>query len=961
MKNIDRRHYLLKNGSLLIVNIHAADAGKYRCDALNHFLKKPLRAAFINFSVVARSDNDDNDQRMAKDVLLSQLQNSLLNIKSGENLVLHCAGKYTRNISWTFIPRNANSNRTIKLPEFVNELRYVNISEGKHDGIYNCSTDTDFQIFDVSISSPPVIVSKIYSRESPIASWAVLNCTVSGNPIPTIKWYRNGELIKNNPIRYAKSTTMKIETIEPYDEGLYQCFARNDFGEASGTFYLHVRPVNLLNYAPYNLKCSSIDDNAITVNFKRREDEQINRIQYFVASEEPSEYSTDFSAELMGQSSFDIKKARLRNIKSLKPFYLYVRSMLPSGGGMTISPLSIPTKCAFQEIEPKFVKAQNGTFLRWTIDDLTDEELSKSVITIQFLKNGTNDALSFSTEVVGTYAKFGDYVMWSDIEKNLQKISVNSSDHGEWTEIKVPGNVSGILIIKIEEIFVRIFGSMEEDDEFLEQDYSNLKWQSVKSSFAPLYIDSIESRSIHISWNEIGKNKCMMACTYFKHNNFESIREPKTKLNCEEIDPSAKNFYISKLQPTSNYDVFIKDCNENYLTTEVNFQTLRDVPGPVIDSNLEKNKGLILHWNPPRNPNGKIHNYLVEWTFNNQTYNATVTGQKFRFPNTKDTDRFNISVRAIGEGGIGHPLIIDPSRSAMLPIDIYGQTMPKTSTISIDPFVIFGIIFISLLLLMFVTGYVVCRKHRYCKNSNGIINNEQSSFSPTTSPVMDNIRSDEMYEMQTLITPSTQNSILVNGKDNAVKSENPSNGGVINIENQKILRTSTPTEELKTIEELCDEPPIKCDIESQIQIDERKPNGFLKTFQSITPTIKASVTPEMNIMKVNGNSSPYKCLQSSLNDQNTSSASSSFGSSHRQLIDISSLCNGLNNNNNNSHHHSDRSKIGKSSSIETDNDDEDSEENLHEYDLNDSNISSKPLHPISGWNFRQQPLVGPNG
>lgn len=97
-KNIFHRHYLLKNGSLLIVNIHAADAGKYRCDALNYFIKKPLRTAFINFSVVARSDNDDNDQRMVKDVLLPQLQNSLLKIKSGENLVLHCAGKYTRNV-----------------------------------------------------------------------------------------------------------------------------------------------------------------------------------------------------------------------------------------------------------------------------------------------------------------------------------------------------------------------------------------------------------------------------------------------------------------------------------------------------------------------------------------------------------------------------------------------------------------------------------------------------------------------------------------------------------------------------------------------------------------------------------------------------------------------------------------------------------------------------------------------
>lgn len=269
----------------------------------------------------------------------------------------------------------------------------------------------------------------------------------------------------------------------------------------------------------------------------------------------------------------------------------------------------------------------------------------------------------------------------------------------------------------------------------------------------------------------------------------------------------------------------------------------------------------MLFWSPPKNPNGVISSYLVEWTINNVTYNATVSEQKFKFPHTKDTDKFNISVRAIGEAGYGHPLIIDPSRSAILPYDIYSPNKSKSVQISFDSLMISFIVAISILLCLFVIVYVLNRRHRYCKNSNGIINNEQSSFSPTTSPVMDNTRSDEMYEMQTLISPSTQNSILVNGKDNMAKSENPSNGGIINIENQKILRTSTPTEELKTIEELCDEPPIKCDVESQIQIDERKPNGFLKTFQSITPAIKVAVTPEKNIMKVNGNSSPYKCLQ----------------------------------------------------------------------------------------------------
>lgn len=98
IKNFFRRHYLLRNGSLLIVNTQTIDGGKYICDAFNNFLKKPKRTSSISFSVVSRSDNDDNDQRTVKDVLLPKLQNSILKIKSGENLVLHCASKNTRKV-----------------------------------------------------------------------------------------------------------------------------------------------------------------------------------------------------------------------------------------------------------------------------------------------------------------------------------------------------------------------------------------------------------------------------------------------------------------------------------------------------------------------------------------------------------------------------------------------------------------------------------------------------------------------------------------------------------------------------------------------------------------------------------------------------------------------------------------------------------------------------------------------
>lgn len=61
----------------------------------------------------------------------------------------------------------------------------------------------------------------------------------------------------------------------------------------------------------------------------------------------------------------------------------------------------------------------------------------------------------------------------------------------------------------------------------------------------------------------------------------------------------------------------------------------------------------------------------------------------------------------------------------------------------------------------------------------------------------------------------------------------------------------------------------------------------------------------------------------------------------------------INNNNNN-----ERLKVGKADSIETDEGDD--EDELHvTFDLNESNLSSKPLH-ANNWNYRQ-PIVGPNG
>lgn len=283
------------------------------------------------------------------------------------------------------------------------------------------------------------------------------------------------------------------------------------------------------------------------------------------------------------------------------------------------------------------------------------------------------------------------------------------------------------------------------------------------------------------------------------------------------------------------------------------------VPGPVTQSHIITDNGIVLHWKPPSNPNGEIYHYLLEWTYKNVTHKQNVSELSFKFANTTNTDRFNITVKAFGVAGLGYPLIINPDKWGILPPSHEDPAKNMDTTSYYDSFMIFTIIFISLVLVVLVISYVLCRRNRYCKNSNGIINSEQSSFPPTTSPLSENNRSDEMYEMQTLIP--TSHLVMANGKDPSIRSENPPNGGI--SDTKKILRTSTPTDE--SIDQMCIElPPIKCDDDLlTIQVDESKTKngGFLETFHAnplLTPETKDM---KNGSLKVNGNLSPFKCFQ----------------------------------------------------------------------------------------------------
>ena len=168
-----------------------------------------------------------------------------------------------------------------------------------------------------------------------------------------------------------------------------------------------------------------------------------------------------------------------------------------------------------------------GIFIWWKFTN----NVNITAFSIQFQHQNQSHQVFFSDQVVGTYKQLGDfYGTWADVEKDLEKIKAQTkvipstneirtkrflnfnSDNRQIlrssdsfvrsrkaagfeeeaiklssptntnvtiTEVRVPGNVSGILIPNSNHIVVRVLASTTLDGEPLKQDLRFLSWKTV--------------------------------------------------------------------------------------------------------------------------------------------------------------------------------------------------------------------------------------------------------------------------------------------------------------------------------------------------------------------------------------------------------------------------------------------------------------------------------------------------
>ncbi|CAO1436821.1 unnamed protein product [Diamesa serratosioi] len=600
----------------------------------------------------------------------------------------------------------------------------------------------------------------------PIKSQPAANFTcASGNPKPTIQWYKNGKLIVNSFVRHSKEGILRIESVEPEDEGIYQCFA----GSVSMSNYLLVRKTSL-SPSLKNVQCYPMDNNSILVTFDTVHGITVDLVSYFIATN--SSWIAPAPISMEKNEKYFIF---WNNLKVLSPFGLFMRgfSAQSSGDTFTMTRLSHGRDCSTQGLEPHFIKSPDGIFLWWSIDD---ESIHVTSFIIQLWYNEKIPDQQ-SEASCSFYQWSSQYMLWSDIGSTLKNTSIvtrsrpleSLTENVTIIELHLPGNATGILIPNTKQIKVRILGSVHADGELMaSQQLKYLSWNIINSTSTKTRVQEglievlqIESRSITITWTGFDKGLCLEVCYQQKAQFID--RGTVRNMICKQTLKDSTMFTVRNLQPQTWYDVFLKMCSTSQASSKVlTVGTTLDVPGPVIDVTGQDNKGIFIKWKPPRNPNGVIAHYTLEWRnlrVNHSLMMVNVSSCKFQFPNTLNGDRFNVTIRAIGvTGTIGNPHYLD-LKKAMLnnPIrsnieDEDGLELWNEQNMSF--------VFCVAILLLAIIGTIIFGiywNHRQCQK------NEDDSKNPgnvmTTNTGNGNLKS--LVELHTLIQKNISDPPLV--------------------------------------------------------------------------------------------------------------------------------------------------------------------------------------------------------
>lgn len=169
---------------------------------------------------------------------------SRLTAEVGSRAHIACIGQGYPQIqySWSkndqlFPPRGVSNTRIFEDENGVLSFEHITIEDnGKYVCLLNNSIGKEIAEMELIVRIPISISIIPPFQVSKTGQSVLFNCSVSGHPIQSVTWIKDGKSLYGSSIHHEiNKTVLKIRKVDREDAGMYQCIVRNHFETVQAT------------------------------------------------------------------------------------------------------------------------------------------------------------------------------------------------------------------------------------------------------------------------------------------------------------------------------------------------------------------------------------------------------------------------------------------------------------------------------------------------------------------------------------------------------------------------------------------------------------------------------------------------------------------------------------------------------------------------------------------------------
>ncbi|XP_045548619.1 netrin receptor DCC isoform X5 [Salmo salar] len=655
----ESRVVVLPSGSLQVSKVQPPDSATYRCLADN-----PGSAR----------TGSDADLRVLPEpgttrglIFLQQPQRvtSLL----GRDAVLECSasGFPTPAFHWTRGTEIIQS-RSKKYSLLGGSNLLISSVTDDDSGSYSCVAFNKNQNItascELSVLVPPQFLNyptNTYSYESTDME---LECAVTGNPPPTVRWMKNGEeVIPSDYFQIVDGSNLQILGLVKSDEGFYQCVAENEAGNAQAMAQLILRePVVpssgvLLPSAPRDVAPVLVSSRFVRLSW-RPPQETRGTVQTYGIYYSQDTVNRERSVNVSEPETLQLT---VSNLKPEETYSFRVVAYNDNGPGERSETLKLTT--------PPELKVPGP------VENLQVESISPTSI-----------QASWDAPVYANGPLLGYRLLWTEIpSRKEQSVEVNGQSY------KMEG------LQKFTEYSLCVLALNRYGPGISTEDMSITTLSDVPSGPPQnISLEVVLSRSIKVSWQPPPPNSQNGFITGYK------LRYRKTgrRGDQEAIEPNNFWYLFTGLEKGSQYSFQIAAMTANgtgpaseWFTAETPENDLDESQVPNQPSSLHVRplpNSIIMSWTPPLNPNILVRGYIIGYGVGSPYAETVRVDSKQRYyaiENLEPSSHYVISLKAFNNAGEGVPLyesavtrsITDTSTPMIPPVGVQAVALTPDS------------------------------------------------------------------------------------------------------------------------------------------------------------------------------------------------------------------------------------------------------------------------------------------